>query len=250
MKTLAVYNIKGGVGKTATAVNLGYLAAQSGLRTLLWDLDPQAAASFYFRVKPKVRGVRKLFQRKRALEDAIKATDFEGLDLLPADFAYRHLDLMLDRGGKGSRRLQKLLTPMAADYDLVVLDCQPSISLVSENIFQAADAIVTPTIPTTLSLRTLEQLLDFFTAQRIETPVYAFFSMTDRRKRLHQESMQAPLDTRAQRLAAFVPYLSDIERMGVERAPVAAYAATSLAARAYQGLWRELSRRLGLLADV
>jgi len=58
MRILASYNIKGGVGKTATAVNLAYLAANAGMRTLVWDLDPQGAASFYFRIKPKVKGER------------------------------------------------------------------------------------------------------------------------------------------------------------------------------------------------
>jgi cellulose biosynthesis protein BcsQ len=56
MRIIGVYNIKGGVGKTATAVNLAYLAARDGLRTLVWDLDPQGAASFYFRIKPRIKG--------------------------------------------------------------------------------------------------------------------------------------------------------------------------------------------------
>ena len=58
MRTVAVYNMKGGVGKTTTAVNLSYLAAASGQRTLLWDLDPQASSSFALRVQPSVSGLR------------------------------------------------------------------------------------------------------------------------------------------------------------------------------------------------
>ena len=94
MKIFATYNIKGGVGKTATAVNLAYLAARDGYRVLLWDLDPQGAASFLFRVRPRVKGGGKaLIQGTRPVDDAIKGTDFDDLDLLPADFTYRNLDL-------------------------------------------------------------------------------------------------------------------------------------------------------------
>jgi chromosome partitioning protein len=90
MKVIATYNIKGGVGKTATAINIAYLAAKDGYRVLLWDLDPQAAASFLLRVRPKVKGGSKaLIAGKRTVDDAIKATDFDNLDLLPADFTYR-----------------------------------------------------------------------------------------------------------------------------------------------------------------
>ena len=106
MKVLASYNIKGGVGKTATAVNLAHLAAAEGARVLVWDLDPQGATSFYFRVKPKVKGgSRGLVRGKRALDDAVKGTDFDHLDLVPADFSYRNMDLELDATKKPTRRL-------------------------------------------------------------------------------------------------------------------------------------------------
>src|SRR6202451_4733922 len=95
---LATYNIKGGVGKTSAAVTLAYLAARGGPRTLLGDLDPQAASTYLFRIKPKLRGgAGKLVKLKSEAAELIKGTDHERLDLLPADFSYRHLDLALDR---------------------------------------------------------------------------------------------------------------------------------------------------------
>ena len=157
---LATYNIKGGVGKTSAAVNLAYLAAREDApRMLLWDLDPQGASTYLFRIKPKVKGGgRKLVRGKSEVESLIKGTDHDRLDLLPADFSYRHMDLALDDTKKPTRRLSKVLAPLAGDYDYVFLDCPPSISLVSESVFEAADALLVPLIPATLSSRTFAQL--------------------------------------------------------------------------------------------
>src|SRR6201992_2938850 len=109
MKIYATYNIKGGVGKTSAAVNLAHLAARTGYNVLLWDLDPQAAATYLFRVRQKVKGgSRALVDGTRSLDDAIKATDFDGLDLLPADFSYRNMDVQLDDMKRATRRVRPL----------------------------------------------------------------------------------------------------------------------------------------------
>jgi chromosome partitioning protein len=246
VKIYATYNIKGGVGKTTTAVNLAYLAAtESKLRTVLWDLDPQGAASFMFRVKPRVKGGGKaLIRGKRPLDDAIKGTDFDNLDLIPADFTYRNMDLLLDSVSGSDRKLAKLLAPLAAEYDAVFLDCPPSISLVSENVLHAADVIVVPLIPTTLSVRTLDQLNEFVAGFRGHRPeVLAFFSMVDRRKKLHKEITENLSSERPGVAATVIPYLSMVENMSVERAPVTVFAPRSAAARAYRDLWSEIRAR-------
>jgi len=248
MKILATYNIKGGVGKTATAVNIAYLAAKDGYRVLLWDLDPQAAASFLFRVRPRVKGGGKaLIAGKRPVDDAIKATDFDNLDLLPADFTYRNLDLHLDSERKSTRRLRSLLTPLRREYDVVVLDCPPSISLLSENVLHAADMLLVPLIPTTLSVLTLDQLTEFIADFDGHRPqILAFFSMIDRRKRLHLE-IAAQLPAQRDDVAATaIPALSAIEQMSVRRTPVAASAPRSQAARCYRELWQEARERAKL----
>jgi chromosome partitioning protein len=248
MKTFATYNIKGGVGKTATAVNLSYLAARDGYRVLLWDLDPQGAASFLFRIRPRVKGGGKgLIRGTMPVDDAIKATDFDNLDLLPADFTYRNLDLLLDAAKKPQRRLGSLLAPLDAEYDVVFLDCPPGISLLSESVLKAADTLLVPLIPTTLSVRTLDQLTEFVTGLNGSRPaILAFFSMIDRRKRLHREICEKLPAERDDVAAAAIPALSLIEQMSVERAPVTAFAPRSAAARRYADLWAEALDRAGL----
>jgi chromosome partitioning protein len=247
VKVVATYNIKGGVGKTSAAVNLAALAAADGLRTLLWDLDPQGAASFLFRVRPKVRGGgRKLVRGRSDITEVLRGTDVEGLDLLPSDFSYRHMDLVLDESGKPIQRLRKVLAPLGEHYDLAMLDCPPSISLVSESVFDAADTLLVPLIPSTLTLRTFEQLGEFLDDVDRRPDVLAFFSMVDRRKRLHRQVVEALPAGRGDIAAAIVPAATEVELMGVDRAPVVVGAPRSRGARAYTALWAELRERLEL----
>ena len=248
MKVIATYNIKGGVGKTSAAVNVGVLCARAGLRTLLWDLDPQGAATFMLRVKPRVRGGgRKLVRRRSDVWKALRGTDVEGLDLLPADFSYRNLDLFLDEAKRPTRQLRRVLAPLEDDYDLAILDCAPSISLVSESVFEAADLLLVPLIPATLSLRTLEQLTRFVRKEVGRPPeILAFFSMLDRRKRLHREIVDSLSTDRDGIATSIIPSASEVERMGVERTAVADFAPRGRAAPAYAELWEELRAKLEL----
>ena len=244
MKVLATYNIKGGVGKTSAAVNIAYLAAQDGLRTLLWDLDPQGSATFLFRVAPKVKGgSRALLRGSRTMDDAIKGTDFERLDLMPADFSFRNLDLDLDSTKHPTDRLRGLISPLADEYDLVVLDCPPSASLVSENVVRASDVLLVPLIPAVLSVRTFEQLSAFVhDLGRPRPQIVAFWSMVDRRKKAHRE-LSARLPLRYPSIVdAAIPNLAVIEQMAEQRAPVPVFAPRSTATSAYRALWSRIQQ--------
>ncbi|GAB2788934.1 AAA family ATPase [Halomonas shantousis] len=244
MQMLALYSIKGGVGKTASAVNLAAQASLSGRRVLLWDLDPQAATTYYLRAKPKVRGgVDRLVKGKAALDKVIRATELDGLDLLPAAFGSREMDQLLE--AKKPSRLRKILKPVADDYDLVILDCPPSISVLSEQVFSSVNVLLVPVVPTTLSLRTLEQLRRYLDEQDHTCPIWPFFTLVDRRKTLHRDVMARLPEQWPTLLSATIPYASSVERMGLEQAPLVQFAGRATATRAYAALWREICQRQG-----
>ncbi len=245
MKVIACYSMKGGVGKTATAVNLAYFAAKSGQRTLLIDLDPQGASSFYFRVKPSSKkwGSR-FFKAYKSLVKNIKASDFENLDIIPAHLSFRNFDAMLSDLKKRDNRLKRLLKGFRKEYDLVILDCPPSISYLSEAIFTASDVVLVPVIPTTLSERTFEQLILFFHENKFPlTKIVPFFSMVQAQKSLHKATMDAMATRRKVFLQTTIPYSSDIEKMGQHKAPVDLFARSTRANAAYAKLWAEISNK-------
>ena len=248
MKIIAVTNIKGGVGKTTTAVNLAYLNAAYGQPTVLWDLDPQGAATYLLRGEPaEPVSARKLIAGKRELPEVVLPTLHENLDLLPADFSYRHFDVHLSERKRPTERLLKMSRPLSADYATLFLDCPPGISLLSENVLRAADLVIVPLLPSPLSVRMLEQLRDFIAAEGWSDLVLVpFFSMVDRRKSLHRGLIESTRQEFPTILAAEIPYWSEIERMSVRRAPLPAYAPRSEAAQAYAALWAEIGRRAGL----
>jgi cellulose biosynthesis protein BcsQ len=249
MKIVAVTNIKGGVGKTTTAVNLAYLCAAAGRSTLLWDLDPQGAATYTLRCEPNERvSARKLVSGKRELPEFVMSSRYQKLDVLPADFSYRNFDVHLSERKRPAERLIKMSRPLQNTYDVLFLDCPPGISLLSENVLRAADAVIIPVIPTPLSVRMLNQLRDFTQANEWnDLALLPFFSMVDKRRLLHLESIAA---TRAQfpgMLATEVPYRSEIERMTLRREPLPAYAPLSEAGRTFSALWSEIATRMQLL---
>lgn len=247
MQIIACYSNKGGVGKTATSVNLAYAFAQAGKQVLLCDLDPQGASGFYLRVKPSKKLTEaRFFEDVNRFTKAIRASDFEGLDVLPANLTYRDFDIFLSRMRNKRSRLKKALMSVGGDYDVIILDCPPNFSTLSENIFRAADMIVVPVIPSTLSERTFDQLVGFFQEHKIpRKKLRAFFSMVQQRKTLHQETMKVMRKQYRKRfLETCIPFAADIERMGQHRAPVTTYAWRSAASAAYAELFDELTTGL------
>lgn len=242
MKKIAIYSMKGGVGKTAASVNLSYLAADDGYDTLLCDLDPQGASTYYFRIRAsKNFSTNKFIKGGKHIDKNIKGTDFPNLDLLPSKLSYRNLDLALDALKNSKKRLKQIFRELEDDYDYLFMDCPPGISLISENVFNAADIIIVPLIPTTLSELTYEKLIKFFEKNEINSnKIYTFFSMVETRKTLHQDTMDKIIDEGGNILKTYIPYRSDVEKMGIHREPVPVTNPNSDSAQAYRELWYEI----------
>lgn len=242
MIVTALYNLKGGVGKTASCVNFSYLAAKEGYRTLLWDIDPQGATSFYFKAKPKVHpGMKKLMGKDATMENIIMETGYENLDIIPADNSAKSFDVMLDEMRGNKNRLKNVLKQFTGEYDFVFIDCPPGFSSLSENIFSAADIVLMPVIPTTLSVRTYNMVKDYFKEKDLDAAkLMCFFTMTDMRKNMHREIMEQLFKDK-RFFGNYIPYLSDVEKMGIHKQPIEEFARSSYAADCYRQLWTEIT---------
>jgi cellulose biosynthesis protein BcsQ len=243
MRIIAVCNIKGGVGKTTTAVNLAYLAAASGQETVLWDLDPQGAATWILGGEPRAEApARQLVQGRAELSGQVTPTAWAHLGLVAADFSDRNFDLHISERKHRTERLLRMSRSLRESCRLLVLDCPPGMSLLSENVLRAADALVVPMLPAPLSLRMLEQLRAFVAAEGwSDLQILPFFSMVDRRRALHAEIIAEARENLPLILATEVPDWSEIERMTLRRAPLPAVTPHSPGALVYQALWREIT---------
>ncbi len=241
MLVISLYNLKGGVGKTAACVNLAYMAAKDGYRTLLWDMDPQGAASFYYDAEATEKGqAKKLVASQINLENAILPAGYEKLHIIPADVSARKMDVMLQEKGASKKFLHNLLKPVQSFFDFVFIDCPPGVSVLADNIFFASDAVLMPVIPTTLSSRTYEIVKQYFEERKLGLEkLMCFFSMVDVRKKMHKETMIELLKEKRY-FEHYIPYMSQIEKMGEHQAPVEVFAPSGFATTCYRALWAEI----------
>ena len=237
MRCIALFSVKGGVGKTALAVNMAHAAATlSGRRTLLWDLDAQGAASWLLKVEPRAGAKARKGLAEADLADLVQPTAFPNLDVLAADRSLRRLEA--DLATEGEKRLKKALKSLEDRYDRIILDCPPGLTELADQLFRAADLIVVPLIPSPLSTRALAQLTEHLTTEmKSPPPVMPVFSMADRRKSLHREALAAHPEW------PIIPYAAAVEAMTATRQPLLA-GRSSPAATAIAGLWAAVERRL------
>lgn len=245
-ETLALYNLKGGVGKSTAAVQLAAYAASYGRRVLVWDLDAQGAATWMLGLEPGLdHKVRKLARGKRDWTDAIVATAWPRVSVLPADFDVRHLDRYLDDVERPRAMLDDTLAALAGRFDLVVFDCPPSLSTTAEILLRTVDVVAMPLIPAPLSLRVYHQIVAYLSEQRVRRlTLRPFLSMIDRRRRDHRDwgdQLRSRLPTA---FRTEIPYAVRIEAASREREPLAASHRNDRSATAFESLWLEVAGAL------
>ena len=237
---VAVYNAKGGVGKTTLAVNLAWAsAALSKRRTLLWDMDAQGAASYILGQQPGAKSAKAGITRDGDVAALIRPSTCSGIDILPADDSLRHLDVAFHDLGK-RKRLAKIAAELAQDYDRIIIDAPPGLTDTSDQILRAADLVVVPVIPSALSQRSLDVIKDYVNRKKGPHVTLApVFSMVDRRRALHR----AELDKH--KAWPTIPMASAYEKMSEERKPIGELMPrASLPVEAVAELWRRIERTL------
>lgn len=248
MKTIALFNIKGGVGKTTSAVNLAYLAAQAGMRTVLWDMDPQGCAGWYLGIDDAELEKRaaKLLEGKLQPAELRMPTRHENLCVVPSDLSARKLDVLLEE--MGGKSFKALLKAVGEDQDLVILDCAPALSSAAEQIFGAVDVLLIPLIPSPLSLRAYEQLKEFLDQKKWSgLKIVPFFTQVDRRRKIQNEVIENRKKLYPESLKSYIPYASALEQMGVHRAPITVFSSSSPSGLGYWLLWAEVKKILKTL---
>lgn len=162
MKIIALVNNKGGVGKTTSAVNLAAGLVAAGRRVLLADLDAQGSASLSLGLTRAdlSPGSAEVILDGHPIREAIRPTSVKGLDILPGSMALASADLVLSAVTGREVVLKDALTPIRGDYDFTVLDCPPSLGLLTVNALTAADFFIIPVTPDYLSLEGLVNLLE------------------------------------------------------------------------------------------
>ncbi len=240
MAVIAIYSVKGGVGKTTLSANLAWCAATISCRsTLLWDLDPSGGAGFLLGLDgQRNSGAGHVFEKDADPEALIRATHFKRLKLLPADESLREVDRLFARLGK-RKRLAKLTEGLSGKYERIFIDCPPVLNETSAQVVRAADCIIVPLPPSPLSSRAFDTVVATIRQHtKRHPPVLPVLSMIDMRRGLHRDARKEHPDWPA------IPLASAVEQCAVHRQPVGAFAPHTPGARAFAQLWGAVERKL------
>ena len=143
-KTIAIINQKGGVGKTTTAVNLSAIMADMGQRVLIIDLDPQGNTTSGLGMAVEEKSIYEVLMGRIQMKDVVEKTDFKNLSIAGSDIRLAGAELELANFDKREFRLKTAISAIAKDFDFILIDCPPSLSLLTVNALTAADGVMVP----------------------------------------------------------------------------------------------------------
>jgi chromosome partitioning protein len=251
-RILAMCNQKGGVGKTTSTINLGAALAELGRRVLLVDFDPQGALSVGLGVNPlalEQTVYNLLMDPDVAAEDVLLRTDIPGLDLLPSNIDLSAAEVQLVNEVAREQTLARALAPIAGDYDVILVDCQPSLGLLTVNALTAAHGVIIPSECEFFALRGVALLIQ--TIEKIRERLNPdlelegiLATMYDARTLHGREVLARIVEAFGDRV--FHTVINRTVRFPettVAGEPITTYATTSSGATAYRELAKELLAR-------
>lgn len=256
--TVCIANQKGGVGKTTTTVSLAAAVAKLGGHVLIVDLDPQGNAStgLGIRVEEGAPSTYGVLVDGADIREAIHHTDVDGLDLLASSLDLAGAEVELVPAFSREHRLQRALEPVVERYDLILIDCPPSLGLLTINALVAADQVLVPIQCEYYALEGLSQLLR--TVQLVGENLNrslelggVVLTMYDGRTNLAQQVVDEVRDYFGDRTyATVIPRTVRLSEAPSYGQPIGTFDPTSRGARAYDRLAREFAQRLALPVEI
>ena len=252
MKKIALYNIKGGVGKTTTTVNLACLLAKQGLSVLLWDLDPQGGSSYFFKQENFNDNTHdRLFDRYIPIYDVIRSTDTYQIDVISNDS--RFSDQFMNKASRitalnflNEDLINITLAEVADDYDVCIMDCSPGRFQLHQNIFQAADLLLIPNIPAPLSVHCnnmlVKELQHKFPTRK--TTILSFYNMVQSHKNLHKFYISNRDESQHYILNNHIPFYAEIENITLSKESIFHQLKEFKPNLYYEKLWQEVCTRM------
>jgi chromosome partitioning protein len=247
LKKIALYNIKGGVGKTTSAVNLACMLAKHGLSVLLWDLDPQGGSSYFFnRQNQNDNTHSKLFDRYITIYDVIHPTDTYQIDVISNDSQFS------DQFHNKASRITALnfinhdlinitLDEVNEDYDVCIMDCSPGRFLLHDNIFHAADLLLVPNIPAPLSVYCNNMLMQELQGKiSSRNKVLSFYNMVQAHKTLHKYYLENRKTDAGHILESYIPFYAEIESITLKKESIFHQLKAFKTNIYYDRLWAEI----------
>jgi chromosome partitioning protein len=251
-RVISMCNQKGGVGKTTTTINLGAALAEYGRKVLLVDFDPQGSLSVGLGMNPHEMDLtiyNLLMQRDVTIDEVIVPTNIPGMDLLPSNIDLSAAEVQLVHEVAREQTLQRILQPVIGDYDVILIDCQPSLGLLTVNALTASDGVIVPLECEYFALRgvaLLKTTIDKVT-ERLNPKLTidgVLGTMYDGRtlhgREVMERLVQAWGDTVFHTVIRRTVKFSDSTVAGE---PITTYAGTSAGAEAYRQLAKEVLAR-------